>query len=583
MKVFSKVALRAALFAFICLIGNLEASPTLVSGTLPGKDEYLIASNNFLILTNNYQAEWQYNRNGNTNEPPKLGLALCGGGMRAAQFSIGVLQGLHQLGVLKNIDVISSVSGGGYAASWLYIQSLNNDFNEESLFNDYGKYQHYLTNHGELISHFAATPNITQKILRRYGYVVKTVENCVTIPVNAFANGIFGWHANTVPGRRMYEEGIDRLFNVDPNADGKRSDLDVVGFRDFSPFINMPKHITFQGIASSNIQGRLPFPIVNTTAHVDAAPPEDAGLLQNRVFEFTPLHYGNDYFGYFSTNYPFDYNRAIAVSGGAFDSKLIRDPNESLLASIFNYDLGYSIDNPDRHFFHINAGSTKRIVTPRQKDTLLADNVHTYRYSYDPLPIPFYLFDGHYQKDNNGDRIYLSDGGHSENFGAYSLVRRLCKTIIIVDDEYDETNDLFDAYRRLKRALRSEMGVDFSVTNIDQGLCSLYNQTNPVMHGSISYFPVLNSANNAIEKRTIDIIYVLLSMNTNQLGSYPGVIPNYYNTTRGKTSGLQLSEFPMESTRDLSYYPEQVLAYHELGNYIITNNAKEFDSFRNTN
>jgi len=471
--------------------------------------------------------------------------------MRAGEFSIGILQGLHQLGVFTNIDVISSVSGGGYAASWLYVQSLNNDFNEDSLFDDNRKYQKYLTTHGELVSHFAATTGI----LRQSGYVAKIIENGAAIPVNAFANGLFGWHANTVPGRRMYEEGIDRLFDVVPRAEGRRSDLDVVGFRDFSTFINMPRHLTFEGIASSNIQGRLPFPIVNTTAHIDAAPPEDAGLLQNRVFEFTPLHYGNDYFGYFNTNYPFDYNRAIAVSGGAFDSKLIRDPNKSLLASIFNYDLGYSINNPDA--------------------------IRSHRYPFDPLPLPFYLFDGHYQKDINGDRIYLSDGGHSENFGAYSLIRRLCKTIIIVDDEYDETNDLFDAYWKLKRALRGEMGVDFSVTNIDQGLCSLYNQPKPVMNGTISYFPVLN-ATNGIEQRTINVIYILLSMNTNQLRSYPGVIKDYYKRTRGKSSGGQLSEFPMESTRDLSYYPEQVLAYHELGNYIVTNNANYFSQVGET-
>lgn len=482
--------------------------------------------------------EWQYNRNGNTNEPPQLGLALCGGGMRAGEFSIGILQGLHQMGVLSNIDVISSVSGGGYAASWLYIQSLNNGFNEEALFNNEGKYQQYLIRHGEVISHFAATTGI----LRQSSYCVKIIENCATIPVNAFANGIFGWHANTVPGRRMYEEGIDRIFDVVPNPDGRRSDLNVIGFRDFSPFINGPKSIAFEGLVSSKFQGRLPFPIINTTADIDAAPRKDASLLRNRVFEFTPLHYGNDYFGYFNTNYPFDYNRAIAVSAGAFDSKL-PNPIESFMASLFNYDLGYSIDNPH--------------------------TICSNRYSFDPLPLPFYLMDGHHQNDINGDRIYLSDGGHSENFGAYSLIRRHCKTIIIVDDEYDDNNDLFDAYRKLKRALLLEMGADFSVPDIDHGLCSLYTQEKPVMYGTI--IPDPNRTKIAIKGPVINIIYVLLSMNTNQLDNYPGVIKDYYTNTRGKHSGFQLSEFPKESTRDLSYNPEQVLAYHELGNFIITN------------
>ncbi len=52
------------------------------------------------------------------------GLALSGGGMRAASFSIGVLKALYDKRIdgkrlLDQIDVISSTSGGGYANYWL--------------------------------------------------------------------------------------------------------------------------------------------------------------------------------------------------------------------------------------------------------------------------------------------------------------------------------------------------------------------------------------------------------------------------------------------------------------------------------
>ena len=47
--------------------------------------------------------------------PPNVGLALSGGGTRSASFSIGVLKALHELGILKKVKVISSVSGGSYA------------------------------------------------------------------------------------------------------------------------------------------------------------------------------------------------------------------------------------------------------------------------------------------------------------------------------------------------------------------------------------------------------------------------------------------------------------------------------------
>ncbi len=47
--------------------------------------------------------------------------ALCfsGGGIRSATFNLGVIQGLAKSGSLSRFDYLSSVSGGGYIASWL--------------------------------------------------------------------------------------------------------------------------------------------------------------------------------------------------------------------------------------------------------------------------------------------------------------------------------------------------------------------------------------------------------------------------------------------------------------------------------
>ena len=62
---------------------------------------------------------------GNTMEPsvrfaPKdrVGLSFSGGGIRSATFNLGLLQGLDGLGVLRHIDYVSSVSGGGYISAW---------------------------------------------------------------------------------------------------------------------------------------------------------------------------------------------------------------------------------------------------------------------------------------------------------------------------------------------------------------------------------------------------------------------------------------------------------------------------------
>lgn len=49
----------------------------------------------------------------------RIGLALSGGGYRAAAFHLGVLRGLREAGVLDRVAVVSGVSGGALlAASW---------------------------------------------------------------------------------------------------------------------------------------------------------------------------------------------------------------------------------------------------------------------------------------------------------------------------------------------------------------------------------------------------------------------------------------------------------------------------------
>jgi hypothetical protein len=48
-----------------------------------------------------------------------FGLALSGGGIRSATFGLGVLQALSHMDLLRRVDYLSTVSGGGYIGSWL--------------------------------------------------------------------------------------------------------------------------------------------------------------------------------------------------------------------------------------------------------------------------------------------------------------------------------------------------------------------------------------------------------------------------------------------------------------------------------
>jgi NTE family protein len=58
----------------------------------------------------------------------KVGVALSGGGYRAAAFHIGTLKKLNELGILKNIHVMSTISGGSITGAALCLHK--GDFND---------------------------------------------------------------------------------------------------------------------------------------------------------------------------------------------------------------------------------------------------------------------------------------------------------------------------------------------------------------------------------------------------------------------------------------------------------------------
>lgn len=52
-------------------------------------------------------------------EAPLVGMSISGGGIRSATFGLGVLQGLARYGLLRSVDYLCTVSGGGYIGSCL--------------------------------------------------------------------------------------------------------------------------------------------------------------------------------------------------------------------------------------------------------------------------------------------------------------------------------------------------------------------------------------------------------------------------------------------------------------------------------
>jgi NTE family protein len=58
----------------------------------------------------------------------KIGLALSGGGYRAASFHLGTLRKLNSLGILDKVDILSTISGGSIIGAYYVL--CKNDFNK---------------------------------------------------------------------------------------------------------------------------------------------------------------------------------------------------------------------------------------------------------------------------------------------------------------------------------------------------------------------------------------------------------------------------------------------------------------------
>ncbi len=69
--------------------------------------------------TNRVQREVAEGRAERPTEQDLIGLAFSGGGIRSATFNLGVIEALAGAKLLRWLDYLSTVSGGGYIGSWL--------------------------------------------------------------------------------------------------------------------------------------------------------------------------------------------------------------------------------------------------------------------------------------------------------------------------------------------------------------------------------------------------------------------------------------------------------------------------------
>lgn len=511
--------------------------------------------------------------------PPEVGLALSGGGTRSASFSIGVLKALDEQGVLDKVDVISAVSGGAYATYWYYSQLFYQDkiasiipnatYTKETMFsrwsdqktnladpNDY-RFQHTLEESSDIMAHLHKSGWWeSTKVGLQYGF--QTAFQLLSTPFHWIAGGLFDWELNMTPFFYFYKDGLDRTYGYVPldyrleHFANAKSNLSVVDNIDAEP-IPLSKMKEFIQ-EKNNTTKTMPYFIINTTARYGAefirGQENVKRTMENTVFEFTP-------WGCFSTllginkqvecpkdvqlneNNELDFSRIVAISGAAVDGQVEsidiagngERSNEiwkkSLLdisLDIANLNMGYHLENPSFSIVH--------------------KWVHRF------LPWPIYLADD-YLLGSHESSFYLSDGGHSDNSGVFSLIRRGVKKIYIVDAEQDG-GSIFESAKRLNNTIK-RYGLKLSI--IQQKPLNVRNADKSVFQGKIE----------TIDGRSTlsEIIYIKLSVsarhkqgNSHSNTDLPFSVRSYMEDD---------PKFPHHSTADIFYSPAQFKAYRDLG------------------
>jgi Patatin-like phospholipase len=327
----------------------------------------------------------------------------------------------------------------------------------------------------------------------------------ISLPVNV---NRFSLHA-------LYRNRLERAFIGSARAQERKPDP----FTGFDPDDN-PR---MAEVVPRTGENRL-FHVINTTLNVVSSnnpawqerKAESFVITRqfsgNPVVRFQPTAtYGDKYGG-------ISLGTATAISGAAVSPNqgYNSSPLIGFLLMLFNVRLGWWLGNPRTGTFR-REGPVWGIV-PALKELAGATT-------------------------DQGNWIYLSDGGHFENLGLYEMVRRRCRFIVVSDAGCDPKatfEDLGNAVRKIY--------IDFGVSINFEQLTIEARKTPPV--------PGVSCA-----------IGTIKYPNSDQPGWLLYIKPGYHGTERADIRSYASfhEEFPHESTTDQWFTESQLEAYRALG------------------
>ncbi len=330
---------------------------------------------------------------------------------------------------------------------------------------------------------------------------------------------------------RLYRDRLSKAFLFDP--DGRR---DKPG--------DLPTYEPKLHQIDTNL---CPYPIVNASLNIEGSQYANKRGRNADFFTFTPEYTGSDATGYIGTRRieedetALDLGTAMAISGAAVASNmgaLTIKPLTFTLA-LLNIRLGYWLRNPR---IILGGRPWYRRLLDRRSFLLFKE-----------------MFGWITEKSPT---VYLTDGGHIENLGVYSLLKRRCKVIIAIDAIADPAIG-FGAFLTLERYARIDLGaaVDLpwrAIRDCNLAVDKAFGKAD-VDGSAIPSLPGPHCAAGEIQygpNETATLIYIKASLS----GDESDYILDYKRRNRA---------FPHETTGDQFFSEEQLEAYRALGFHIM--------------
>jgi hypothetical protein len=540
---------------------------------------------------------------------PKIGLALSGGGTKAAVFSHGVLHGLQDGGILPHVDIISTTSGGGYAAYWYFSKRMEFGDDYAKVFadcfpawtfapsastgqaallaqaergavkvgmeicrdpshlpghrsDDPYRWQAHLLRWPDVFKPGLTSPAETQQVFPAVNAFVGLVASLIEGPFNLLGGGDDSYVGTS------YQYGIERAWGLNPlPRDRSRQKPETIWSwkysnesRDDPRWTRDLLHVDPATMQWSDLrkqygrQANLPLWILNTTEGQKKERQPDP----DNLFELTPFSYGSPRWGYLQEDLS---QRLDSISKGVRASAAFADSQ-----GLGNEKQLQWLERLARVFPALTWG------------------------------VPF-------KHPRSSQPLRLSDGGGADNLGLVSAMRRDLEDIIVVDTAQDVAGRMDDLC--WSRALLAKEGFTMHIPALEnlQGVCAsqidepqaraqdrtpealAYNVSawlNPVIHGTIRREGSSKVTNIWLIKAAWNELEVWRAAVDERCGFAPGDVNCFlamFWLHEFQPQRKQYLGFPQHGTTSLTLNGRSsvTLAYRELGRTVAQNLVRGAD------